>query len=98
VSLEVKAPNAGSLSAKPNGTELGTCPDRFCFQYSSLKGYSGWSRHLWIGQIEQVSFLGEAEYHITDTVILHLANICSSLQYIGGLHGRLFYLFRSCLL
>lgn len=40
-----------------------------------MKGYSGWSRHLWIGQIEQVSFSGEAGYHIPEAVVLCLANL-----------------------
>lgn len=73
VSHEVKAPNVGSLSLKHSGTELGSCTDTACFQYSSLKGYSGWSRHLWRGQMEQVSLLGEVGYHIP--AVLCLENI-----------------------
>lgn len=60
---EDKAPNVECLSAKPNS--IGWLGEPPLFQYSSLKGYSGWSRHLWKGQIGQMSSLGEARYQIT---------------------------------
>lgn len=109
-SNEVKAPNAGSLSTMRSGTTFGNCPDAPCFQYSSLKGYSGWSRHLWISEMEQVSCLVEEGYHIAYITVIsvlslwyHRISLCCawqtpSLQYIDGLHGRFFCLFRSCLL
>lgn len=69
--MKTKHQTLSCLSAKPNSTG---CPDPPCFQYSSLKGYSGWSLHLWRGQIGQVSSLSEAGYQIT-AVVLCPANL-----------------------